>query len=226
MKNPLRFLLLLTLYLGCLTTLQAQQKQAPFWKEIQAFKRQDSLQQPPKQAILFVGSSSFKMWDNMQEMFPAHQLINRGFGGSNLLDLKLYLNDIVFPYEPRQIVIYSGENDIASGTVDAKEVVRRFDAVFTAIREKLPQVPVVFVSIKPSPSRAQYLPVMQEANALIKYYLQKRQHTAFVDVYQPMLTAAGKPRPEIFISDNLHLNQQGYQIWHKAIEPHLIENKP
>jgi lysophospholipase L1-like esterase len=225
MKKHLRYLFLLTLYLGCLPTLQAQNQKPPFWDEIQTFKQQDSLQQPPRQAILFVGSSSFRMWDNLQEMFPNHQIINRGFGGSNLLDLKYYLEDIVFPYEPKQVVIYSGENDIASGTVEAREVVRRFDAVFTAIRKKLPQVPITFVSMKPSPSRKQYMPVMQEANALIKYYLQKHPHTAYVDVYQPMLGPDGKPQPDIFLSDNLHMNQQGYRIWQKAIEPHLIQTK-
>ncbi|MHC2991236.1 hypothetical protein OB13_06415 [Pontibacter sp. HJ8] len=225
MPKHLRYLLLLTLYLGRLPALQAQDQKPPFWDEIQTFKQQDSLQQPPRQAILFVGSSSFRMWDNLQEMFPSHQIINRGFGGSNLLDLKYYLEDIVFAYEPKQVVIYSGENDIASGTVEAKEVVRRFDAVFTAIRKKLPQVPISFVSMKPSPSRKQYMPVIREANALIKYYLQKHPNTAYVDVYQPMLGPDGKPQPDIFLSDNLHMNQQGYRIWQKAIEPHLIQTK-
>lgn len=225
MKKHLRYLFLLTLYLSCLPALQAQDQKPPFWDEIQTLKQQDSLQQPPRQAILFVGSSSFRMWDNLQEMFPNHQIINRGFGGSNLLDLKYYLQDIVFPYEPKQVVIYSGENDIASGTVEAREVVQRFDDVFTAIRKELPQVPITFVSMKPSLSRKQYMPVIQEANALIKYYLQKHPHTAYVDVYQPMLGPDGKPRPDIFLSDNLHMNQQGYRIWQKAIEPHLIQTK-
>ncbi|WP_276497370.1 SGNH/GDSL hydrolase family protein [Pontibacter litorisediminis] len=204
--------------------LQAKaQNDPPFWNEIQAFKQQDSVQMPPQNAVLFVGSSSFRLWDNMQEMFPGHTVINRGFGGSNLLDLKRYLNDIVLPYQPRQIVIYSGENDIASDTVQAPEVLQRFQEVFQRIRQELPQVPVVFVSIKPSPSRSKYKPVMEESNRLIKAYLQTQPKTKYVDVYTPMLQANGKPKPEIFTQDSLHMNQQGYQIWRKKIKPHLTK---
>lgn len=180
---------------------------------------------PPRQAILFVGSSSFRMWDSLQQMFPNHTIINRGFGGSNLLDLQRYMADIVFPYNPSQIVIYSGENDIASDNVSAQDVLQRFDVVFTAIRQKLPTVPVSFVSIKPSPSRIKYMPLMQEANALIQNYLRAKPRTSYVDVYQPMLTPNGRPRPDIFLADSLHMNQNGYRIWQKAIQPHLTNNK-
>ena len=204
---------------------QSQQNLPPFWEEIQAFKQQDASQMPPRQAILFVGSSSIRMWDSLQEMFPDKQVVNRGFGGSNLLDLQFYLPDIVFPYDPKQIVIYSGENDIAFDTVSAQDVLQRFDRVFTSIRQKLPEVPVTFVSIKPSPSRRRYMPVMEEANALIKTYLDQKPLTSYVDVYQPMLTQEGRPRPDIFIADSLHMNQSGYRIWQKEIEPHLTNNK-
>ncbi|MBD1396380.1 G-D-S-L family lipolytic protein [Pontibacter sp. JH31] len=243
LKAPYRLLYLLLLLAGiaCSTTEQpssaaAQNQQTPdqvqrsktlppFWDEIRAFKQQDAAQMPPRQAILFVGSSSIRMWDNLQEMFPDKQVINRGFGGSNLLDLQYYLADIVFPYDPRQIVIYSGENDIASDTVSAQDVLQRFEEVFTSIRQKLPEVPVTFVSIKPSPSRRKYMPVMEEANALIRSYLQAKPNTSYVDVYQPMLIQNGKPRPDIFIADSLHMNQNGYRIWQKAIEPYLTNNK-
>jgi lysophospholipase L1-like esterase len=200
---------------------KAQESNPPFWEEIQVFKQQDSVQMPPKDAILFVGSSSFRMWDNIQEMFPKHTVINRGFGGSNLLDLKYYLNDIVLPYQPKQIVIYSGENDLATGTVQAPEVLARFQDVFESIRQEMPQVPVVFVSIKPSPSRWQYKPVMEEANRLIRNYLKEQPKTTFVDVYGLMLDKRKKPRSDIFLEDSLHMNNTGYKIWQKAISPHL-----
>jgi lysophospholipase L1-like esterase len=200
---------------------KAQESKPPFWDEIQEFKQQDSVQMPPKDAILFVGSSSFRMWENLQEMFPKHTVINRGFGGSNLLDLKYYLNDIVLPYQPKQIVIYSGENDIAGGTVQAPEVLARFQDVFESIRQEMPQVPVVYVSIKPSPSRWDYKPIMEEANQLIRAYLKKQPKTTFVDVYKPMLNKSKRPKPEIFLEDSLHMNNKGYLIWQKAISPHL-----
>jgi lysophospholipase L1-like esterase len=213
------------LLVGCLALerAQAQQNEPPFWNEIQAFKKQDKKQMLPKNAILFVGSSSFRMWNNMQEMFPQHQVINRGFGGSTLLDLKHYLNDIVLLYQPKQIVIYSGENDIATDRVQAQEVLQRFKEVFQEIRQEIPQVPIVFVSIKPSPSRIEYKTIMKEANKLIRQYLEEEPKAAYVDVYSPMLLPNGKPRPDIFIQDSLHVNNKGYQIWQKQLSPYLVK---
>lgn len=218
------YLCLILLLLVCLISplAQAQQKDPLFWNEIHAFKQQDSKQMPPKDAILFVDSSSIRMWKDMQEAFPGHQVINRGFGGSNLLDLKRYLNDIVLPYQPKQIVIYSGENDIASGTVQAQEVLQRFKEVCQGIRQKMPQVPVVFVSIKPSPSRIKYKPIIEESNKLIKQYLEIEPNTAYVDVFSEMLRSNSQPKPEIFLKDSLHMNAKGYQIWKIQLTPYLI----
>jgi lysophospholipase L1-like esterase len=221
-KFCLYFSLLLVFCLA-LEGAQAQQNEPPFWNEIQAFKKQDKKQMPPKNAILFVGSSSIRMWDQLEEMFPEQQVINRGFGGSTLLDLQRSLPDIVLPYEPKQIVIYAGENDIATGTVQAQEVLQRFKEVFQEIRQEIPQVPIVFVSIKPSPSRIEYKPIMKEANKLIRQYLEEEPKTAYVDVYSPMLLPNGKPRPDIFIQDSLHLNNKGYQIWQKQLSPYLVK---
>ncbi len=211
----------LVLCVFSINLLFGQENKPPFWQEIQDFKKQDSVQAPPKDAILFVGSSSFRMWNNVQEMFPKHTILNRGFGGSNLVDLQYYLNDIVFPYQPKQIIVYSGENDIAAGDVSASDVLQRFDTVFQSIRTQLPNVPVVFVSIKPSPSRKQFMPVMQEANALIRDYLKKEPNTGYVDVYSLMLQKNGKPKADIFLGDSLHMNQKGYAIWQKALKRKL-----
>jgi len=126
----------------------------PFYSNIQKFKRQDSISFPPKNAILFIGSSSFTKWTDVQDYFPGFTIINRGFGGSSLPHLILYANDIIFPYKPRQIVIYCGDNDLAaSDTVTAETVYKRFKQLFHLVREKLPRVSIAFVSIKPSPSR-------------------------------------------------------------------------
>ncbi|MHA6247491.1 GDSL-type esterase/lipase family protein [Pontibacter sp. CAU 1760] len=202
---------------------QAQDNKPAFWDEIQSYKQQDRQQMPPSNAVLFVGSSSLRMWQDMQEMLPAYTVINRGFGGSNLLDLKRYLPDIVYPYQPKQVVIYSGENDIADGTVQAPEVLARFKVVFESIREEMPQVPVVFISIKPSPSRWHFAPIMEESNRLIRDYLKAQPKTKYVDVYHKMLNKQGKPMQDIFLEDNLHMNNKGYQIWTKALTPHLLK---
>src|ERR1700730_10518048 len=112
--------------------------QQPFWDDIQKFKKQDSINPPPQQAILFVGSSSFTKWTDVQTYFPKYPIINRGFGGSALVDVIRYANDIIFPYNPKQIVIYCGENDLASSdTVTAQLVFRRFKQLFDMIRSKM-----------------------------------------------------------------------------------------
>lgn len=197
----------------------------PFADEIKAFKKQDSLQLPPKNSILFVGSSSFRLWKNVQNDFPGYPIINRGFGGSSFPDVIRYEKDIIFPYDPRQIVIYCGENDLAaSDTISAKLVFERFKTLFYDIRNKWPKVQVAFVSIKPSPSRWRLKSKVEESNALIKQFLKKKKKTSFIDVYHKMLGPDGTPLPDIFIEDKLHMNAKGYAIWKKEIEPYLLKN--
>ena len=142
-----------------------QAQQQPFYNEIDSFRKQDSISAPPKNAILFIGSSSFRMWNNLQQDFPGYTIINRGFGGSTLQDVIRYADKIIFPYEPRQIVIYCGENDIASSdTVTAELVTNRFKTLFLLIRSRIPAVPILVVSLKPSPSRKKLWPKMEATN--------------------------------------------------------------
>lgn len=196
----------------------------PFWSDIQKFKKEDSIKFPARNQILFVGSSSFTMWTDVQNYFPGYNIINRGFGGSSLTDVIRYADDIIFPYHPKQIIIYCGENDLAaSDTVTVQLVFHRFKKLFLLIRKKLPHVPVVFISLKPSPSRALLMPKMTAANLMIKKYIGKKSRTAFVDVYYKMLNPNGKPMDEIFREDKLHMNAKGYAIWQKAIKPYLIK---
>ena len=202
----------------------AQTTHPPFWDEIQNFKKEDSLKPPPKNAILFVGSSSFRFWTTVQQDFPGYTIINRGFGGSALPDVIRYESDIIFPYHPKQVVIYCGDNDLAaSDNITAGIVYARFKELFTSIRKKLPSASVVFVSIKPSPSRQKLMPRMDSANKMIKSFLLKNKKTAFVDVYHKMLNADGTPRDELFREDKLHMKPNGYAIWTNAIKPYLLK---
>jgi lysophospholipase L1-like esterase len=195
----------------------------PFWNDIQNFKKQDSISFPPKNAILFIGSSSFTKWTDVQDYFPGYTIINRGFGGSTLLDQIRYANDIIFPYQPKQIIIYCGENDLASSdSVTAAMVVDRFKQLFQMIREKT-EVPIAYVSMKPSPSRRHLFPKMREGNQLIKDFLASQKNAEFIDVHQKMLDTIGEPIPEIFLDDSLHMNAKGYAIWKKKIEPYLLK---
>ena len=130
-------ILIAFLFLFSFKNVKAQH--TPFWEDIQNFKKQDSIHFPPKNAILFVGSSSFTKWTDVQNYFPGYKIINRGFGGSSLPDVIRYADDIIFPYHPKQIVIYCGENDLAaSDTATAQIVFNRFKELFALIRKKLP----------------------------------------------------------------------------------------
>ena len=213
---------LLIVFLVCFGFSNAQL--SPFHADIQHFKTQDSIHFPPKNAILFIGSSSFTKWTDVQNYFPGYTLINRGFGGSSLPDLIHYAGDVIFPYNPRQVVIYCGDNDLAaSDTVSAQTVWNRFQQLFVLIREKLPAASIAFVSIKPSPSRQRLMPKMREANLLIKKYLKQKKNTAFIDVYHKMLNKDGTPLKDIFLEDELHMNAKGYVIWQKVIQPYLLK---
>jgi lysophospholipase L1-like esterase len=193
----------------------------PFWNEIAEFKHQDSLQHPPSGAILFVGSSSFRKWSNVQSCFPGYPIINRGFGGSSFPDLIRYAGDIIFPYHPRQIVIYCGDNDLVSDSVTATMVYNRFVRLYNLIRSRLKDVDIVYVSIKPSPSRQKLMPKMEETNDMIRNFMASYSHATFVDVYHAMLTPQGLPMDDLFIGDKLHMNEKGYKIWQQILLPYL-----
>lgn len=196
----------------------------PFYNEIQQFKKQDSISQPPKNAILFVGSSSFRMWQTLQKDFPGYVIINRGFGGSNLLEVNMYAKDIIFPYQPKQILIYGGDNDLSQhDSVNANVVLRRFVELFNNLRSRLPNAHISFVAIKPSPSRKHLMPQANQANLLIRGFLQDKLNTSFIDIYHPMLDESGEARKDIFLNDNLHMNEKGYEIWKRIIQPYLIK---
>lgn len=201
-----------------------QAQDAPFYNEIKEFKQADSIQWPAPNAILFVGSSSIRMWKDIHKDFPGKTIINRGFGGSSTPHVIQYADDIIFPYNPKQIVIYVGENDIASTPAATPvEVASRIDTLISLIRSKLPEVPIVFISIKPSISRLALMPQMKEANKIICKRLSDQENIVFVDVFSKMLDEKGKPVKDIFLADNLHMNAKGYAIWKKALEPALLK---
>jgi lysophospholipase L1-like esterase len=204
------------------STLYAQDSR-PFWNEIQEFKHQDSLQMPAKHGIVFLGSSSIRKWVNAEADFKEYQVINRGFGGSTLAQAADYVDYLVLPYEPRQVVIYSGENDIASDHINAETTLMRCKTLIEKIRTGLPNVPIVFLSIKQSPSRTAYSDIVLQSNILIKDYLSKLPNARYLDVNSKMLDAKGGLRPELFQEDMLHMKPEGYAIWERELKPYLIK---
>jgi len=208
------FLFIVSFYCDVLS-----QAQPPFWKEILSFKKLDSIQQPPKNSILFIGSSSFTNWKDVANYFPGYTIVNRGFGGSTLPDLIRYFYEVVVPYQPKQVFIYCGENDIASSdTVTADEVVRRFKTLYAMIRVYFPNTVVDFVSIKPSPVRERIQDRVKDANKKINAFLMNEKNTKFVDIYD----ANGKMREELYVEDRLHMKPEGYQIWKRIFLPYMI----
>ena len=199
----------------------AQAKPA-FWDDIQVFKAQDSLKPPPKGAILFIGSSSFTRWKDYQDYFPGYTIINRGFGGSTLPDLTRYVDDIVTPYQPKEIVIYCGENDVAD-SIDSKVVGDRFKDLFNKIRNRFPEVPIAFISMKPSPVRVGFRHMLTQSNQIIKNFLWTQKNTMYIDVFDAMLDPSGNYRTDLYVSDSLHLNPTGYAIMAKTVTPYLIK---
>lgn len=200
-----------------------ESRSQPFINDIRKFRSMDSLQAPPDRPILFIGSSSFTNWKDLPDWFPKHTVLNRAFGGSSLTHLIQYADDVVFRYNPRQIVVYCGENDLATDAkVNGDSVYQRFRRLYRMIRAKDRKVPVVYVSMKPSPSRVALLDKMVRGNALIEKFMRKKRKDGYVNVYDRMFGPDGQVMADIFLADRLHMNRKGYEIWQPLIEAKLV----
>ncbi|KLT66154.1 GDSL-type esterase/lipase family protein [Pedobacter sp. BMA] len=199
------------------------QKKAPFWDDVQVIKKYDQMYKAPAHPVLFVGSSSIRKWDDLTQTFAKYNALNRGIGGAVINDITYYLNDVVFPYQPKQIVLYVGENDLPNDTVTPDTVLNRTVRLYQAIRAKLPATPIVYISIKPSPSREKFKAKAEASNALLQKFFAQETNTTFVNIYPLMLSKTGEMRRELFLDDMLHMNAQGYAIWKKAIEKYLMK---
>jgi lysophospholipase L1-like esterase len=200
---------------------RAQDKPASSrWESaIGAFEKQDREKPPPKNGILFVGSSSIRLW-NLAKSFPELGAINRGFGGSELADSVRFAPRLVLKHEPRLVVLYAGDNDIGAGKTP-EQVAGDFRDFVKVVRQGLPQTKIIYISIKPSVLRWKLWPKIQSANALIETYCGQEKELVFLDVSKAMLGADGKPRRELFRGDGLHLNDEGYAVWASLLKPHL-----
>ncbi|WP_295667078.1 GDSL-type esterase/lipase family protein [uncultured Mucilaginibacter sp.] len=216
-----RILLFLFLAFAAGEKVQAQTG-FPFDNEIRAFKHQDSISFPAKDGILFIGSSSIRLWDDLEKRFPHAPIIKRGVGGCELWQLVDYYTPyILFPYHPRKIFIYAGENDIAGGK-SGKFVFDKFQQLFEMINKQLPDAAVYYMSVKMSPSRARYFKEVAVANELIKTYLANKPNSVFIDLNTILLkTETSMPDSSFFRADYLHLNGKGYDRWQQVLEPYV-----
>lgn len=187
---------------------------------IDTFTQADAKNPPPRGAVVFIGSSSIVKWTSLPHDFPGVKVINRGFGGSELADSAFYVDRIAIPYRPRMVVLYAGDNDLHAGKTP-ETVLADFKSFCGKIHAALPQTRIVFIAIKPSPSRWKIKDQVVRANALIAAECAKDKRHAFADIYTPMLNAQGEPRPELFVQDMLHLNEAGYSLWKPVVAPLL-----
>ncbi|NLF37910.1 hypothetical protein GX586_00600 [bacterium] len=192
-----------------------------FEPAIRAFEECDISNPPPARPIVFIGSSTIRGWKSLESDFAAYGALNRGFGGSHASDALHYADRAVVRYRPRQVFYYEGDNDIASGK-SAERVLADFTSFAARVHATLTNTPVVFISVKPSPSRWHKAGEMQRANALVRQFAADDPLIGYVDVWDAMLGADGMPRAELFVADRLHMNQQGYALWRDIIRAHLM----
>jgi len=190
-----------------------------FAKEIEAFAEWDSRNAVPAEPVLFVGSSTIRMW-RTRESFPDLPVINRGFGGSHIADVTHFADRIVLPYKPRVIVFYAGDNDIASGK-SAQRVFEDYRRFVSLVHTKLPETHIIFLSIKPSESRWSFWPESKKVNELIQGLSANDKRLLFVDLAASLLRPDGMPDNNLFLKDKLHLSPAGYDVWTRMLTPVL-----
>jgi lysophospholipase L1-like esterase len=199
----------------------AQETKPDAWRtKIDALTADDAAHPPPRDGVLFVGSSSIRLWTTLAQDFPGVPVINRGFGGSMIADSTHYISRIVVPYRPKLIVLYAGDNDIEGGHT-SQQVIDDFKAFVAQVRRSLPAAVVAFVSIKPSVARARLWPQMRAANEGIAHWAATQDSVRFVDIATKMLDANGAPRAELLREDGLHMSPAGYAIWIAELKPLL-----
>ena len=219
MKTMLQLMLVFALQGAVLSDTFCQEPASRWEPQIRKFEEADAESPPQAGGIVFVGSSSIRMWDT-DKWFPGQSVINRGFGGSQISDVNEFTERIVLKYKPSQIVFYAGDNDVAHGK-DAKTVAEDFRKFGEQVAERLPKTHVIYVPIKPSLSRWKMWPKMDQANRAIQKYLDQRDNFHYADIVTPMLNDKGRPKADLFREDGLHLNETGYELWTGIVRPLL-----
>ena len=193
-------------------------------KSIARFEAADKKEMPKPGGVLFIGSSSIRLWKTLKGDFPGVAVVRRGFGGSQIADSVHFAGRIVHPYQPRQIVMYAGDNDVASGK-SPEAVLADFQTFVKVVHAKLPKTRIAFIAIKPSIARWKLSGKMAQANALIRAACDKEKRLEFIDIWQSMLGQDGKPKPNLFVKDGLHLNANGYALWTSIVKPYLAKRE-
>ncbi|MBL9202451.1 MAG: hypothetical protein JNL39_18215 [Opitutaceae bacterium] len=193
-------------------------------KAVAAFEAADKANPPPEGAVLFVGASTIVRWKTLAADFPHTTVLNRGFGGNQIKDVTHYAERTIFPYAPRAIFLRAGGNDINAGwPVD--EVFADFKAFVAKVRGKFPDIPITFIGLSPSVKRLEQVAAGNQLNDLVAAYCKTQRGLSYLDTRTLTLDAAGRVRPELFVADMLHFNDEGYKLFAAAVRPHLPKTK-
>lgn len=211
--------LLIILTLGIFTKSFSQEKHHYQDQVNQLETKYDSIWKPEQPTIVFTGSSSIRMWKDLQDRFPEHQILNTGFGGSQASDLLYFTDDLILRYKPQKVFIYEGDNDIQAKK-RPKEVIADMQQIITLIKERDPATEIVLISAKPSISRWKLRGKYKRLNRKFKRLAKKSGHIQFADVWKPMLEGR-KLKRDIFIEDGLHMNSAGYDIWYSVLKDYV-----
>jgi pectinesterase len=188
--------------------------------EIAAYEKMDRTNPPPHGAVLFVGSSTIRLWNTLAQDFPKHRVINRGFGGSEIVDSTNFAERIIFPHKPRMIFLRAGGNDIHNGK-SPEQVFADFKGFVAKVHSKLPTTDIVFISLAPAIARWDEAEKNKALNTLVKEYVRRTPHVQYIETYDTTLGANGKPRPELFVEDKLHFSAEGYKLLTERVRPFL-----
>ncbi len=188
-------------------------KDAWYEPEIRAFERADAASPPEPGQVLFIGSSSIRMWKTLERDMAPVPVLNRGFGGSKTGEVLAVFDRIVTPYAPSVIVYYCGDNDLGTNNTDWRSAAEGFIDFDRRARTQWPDIEVIYIPIKPSLARWNNWNAMRRANAAVHAYCDKTTGATYVDTATPMLTEDGTPDPRLFLEDGLHLNAAGYELW-------------
>ncbi len=224
MKRPLLFLCtaLVAIVPRLANGAETNHNFARWEKDISAYERADETNPPPKNALLFIGSSTIVRWKTLAEVFPKHRVINRGFGGSQIVDSTHFADRLIFPHKPKMIFLRAGGNDLWAGK-SPEEVFADFTNFAAKVRTKLPKTEIVFISLSPSIARWTQADEEKSLNKMVATYIRSRPLLKYIETYDMVLGADGKPRPELFVEDKLHFNAEGYKLLAERVRPHLAK---
>lgn len=214
-------ILVIVLSFGCKTH---QNNTAPdptrFAEEIAKFEKIKTNPQQP--TIVFTGSSSIRFWPNISSYYPAQQVVNTGFGGSQMSDLLHYLDEAVLRFAPAKVFIYEGDNDVAAGQSTAV-IMKNTKQVVKSIQKKFPEVEIILIAAKPSIARWNFKDKYLDINATFQAYAAQNDQVQYADVWTVMLDEQGEVRTDIFIEDGLHMNELGYQLWDGVLRDFVVK---